>query len=163
MSIKKAVYVGSFDPFTNGHLGIVEKGLKLFDEITILIALNSQKQGLIPSSDKLQLIRDVFAERPRVAVETWPGLVVEYLRQNNISFLMRGLRPTGDFEFEFQMAAMNKHLGHNIETVFFTTSDNSYYISSSLVREVYLHGGKIDDLVPPPVSTYLSGKRVAPV
>ena len=105
--------------------------------------------------ERQQIIQNVFVNEPRVNVSAWGGLLVDYAQKHKIHFILRGLRPTGDFENEFQMASMNKHLYENIETFFLTTSEDHYYVSSSLVKEVFNHGGAVDDLVPPEVLKYL--------
>ena len=145
----KALYAGSFDPFTNGHLDIVNRGLKVFDEIRLLIAVSPSKKFLIDPQRRVELINEHFAKEPRITVDSWDGLLVEYAKKNKFNVLIRGLRPTGDFESEFQMASMNRKLNNDIETVFFTTGEKLYYISSSLVKEVHSHGGDISEFVPP--------------
>lgn len=148
MAKKTALYAGSFDPFTNGHLDIVNRALSLFDEITILLAVSPSKNPYIPKETRKNLLEEIFKDKPNVKVDTWDGLIVDYARDHKIDSIVRGLRPTGDFETEFQMASMNRKLYSNIETVFLMTGENLYYISSSLVKEVHKHGGDIQKFVP---------------
>lgn len=148
MGHKSALYAGSFDPFTNGHLDIVKRALKIFEELTIVIAVSPSKKSLISKDKRQSLLEDIFKDEPKVKVDTWDGLIVDYARNHSIKSIVRGLRPTGDFEMEFQMASMNRKLNSETETVFFMTGENLYYISSSLVKEIHGHGGDIKDLVP---------------
>jgi pantetheine-phosphate adenylyltransferase len=156
---KSALYAGSFDPFTNGHLDIVRRALSIFDELVIVIAVSPSKKSFIEKDKKKELIEKIFADEKRVRVDTWDGLLVDYAQINNITSIVRGLRPTGDFEFEFQMASMNRKLNNNLETVFFATGENLYYISSSLVKEVYTHGGDISKFVPPEIFDELNKRK----
>lgn len=149
--MKTALYAGSFDPFTNGHLDIVKRGVALFDKLTVLVAVSPTKKPILTQKRRVELLGEIFKNEPRVEIASWDGLVVEYARQNNIGYIVRGLRPTGDFESEFQMAAMNRSLNEKLETVFLTTSDKLYYVSSSLVKEVWHHGGDISQFVPPQI------------
>jgi pantetheine-phosphate adenylyltransferase len=146
--MKKAVYAGTFDPFTNGHLDIVQRALKVFDEIIILIAVSPNKKPLMSTETRLEVLKNLFKDELRVKVESWSGLTVEYARKNQIGSIIRGLRPTGDFEVEFQMASMNRRINPDCDTVFFTTSEKLYYISSTLVKEVFYHNGDITGFVP---------------
>lgn len=151
----KALYAGSFDPFTNGHLDIVKRSLGIFKEITILIAISPSKKPLIPQEDRIDMIQKLFADEPRVNVDFYDGLIVDYAKNNNIQSIVRGLRPTGDFEIEFQMASMNRKLNSEIETIFLMTGEKFYYVSSSIVKEVLRHNGDIKDFVPKNVLEYL--------
>lgn len=158
MSKKTALYAGSFDPFTNGHLDIVNRALKIFDELTILIAVSPSKKPFIEKEVRVDLLNEIFKDEPRVKIDSWDGLLVDYAKNNNIHSVVRGLRPTGDFEIEFQMASMNRKLVKDIETVFLMTGENLYYISSSLVKEVFSHGGDVENFVPPEVYAQLKKK-----
>ncbi len=149
VSHKKALYAGTFDPFTCGHYDIVTRALTIFDEVTILLAKSPMKKTLFSLVDRETMLKELFIKEPRIKVETWGGLLVDYARQNNIGTIVRGLRPTGDFEIEFQMATMNKNLFDEVETVFLMTGSQYYYISSSLVKEIFVHGGDISKFVPP--------------
>lgn len=145
---KTALYAGSFDPFTNGHLDIVKRALSIFDKIFIVIAVSPSKRPFLEKDKRKELLTELFKDDERVIVDTWDGLLVDYAKKNNVNSIVRGLRPTGDFEIEFQMASMNRKLNPECETVFFATGEKLYYISSSLVKEVFAHGGDISDFVP---------------
>ncbi len=149
MEKKKALYAGTFDPFTNGHLDIVQRAIKIFDELTILVAVSPTKKPFMSTESRLEVLAKLFAHESKVKVDSWNGLVVDYAKKNNIGSIVRGLRPTGDFEIEFQMASMNRKINHDCDTVFLMTSEKLYYISSSLVKEVYNHQGDITSFVPP--------------
>lgn len=156
MNLKdKALYAGSFDPFTNGHFDIVKRSLGIFKEVTILIAISPSKKPLIPQEDRIDMIQALFKDEPRVNVDFYDGLIVDYAKNNNIQSIVRGLRPTGDFEIEFQMASMNRKLNSEIETIFLMTGEKFYYVSSSIVKEVLRHNGDIKDFVPQNVLEYL--------
>jgi pantetheine-phosphate adenylyltransferase len=159
MEKKTALYAGSFDPFTNGHKDIVTRALKMFDEVTIVIAVSPTKKSFISKEDRKSLIEEIYADDKRVSVDTWDGLIVDYAKENQIKSIIRGLRPTGDFENEFQMASMNRKLNPETETVFLMTGDNLYYVSSSLVKEVFNHGGNIQSFVPEAVFDFLNKKE----
>jgi pantetheine-phosphate adenylyltransferase len=146
---RTALYAGTFDPFTNGHLDIVQRAIGLFDELTLLIAVSPTKQPTLTQERRVALLKELFKHEPKIKVDSWEGLVVEYARQNHIDHIVRGLRPTGDFEVEFQMASMNRKINSQLDTVFLMTSEKLYYISSSLVKEVWQHGGDITAFVPP--------------
>jgi pantetheine-phosphate adenylyltransferase len=159
MMKKTALYAGSFDPFTNGHLDIVTRALKIFDELTILIAVSPSKKTFLNKEERIELLGKLFKDEPRIKIDSWDGLIVDYVKEKNISTIVRGLRPTGDFEIEFQMASMNRKLNNLAETVFLMTGENLYYISSSLVKEVYFHGGDIKDFVPEVIFQELEKKK----
>lgn len=159
MSEKTALYAGSFDPFTNGHLDIVKRALKIFDELTIVVAISPSKKPFLEKEMRVTLLEKIFKDEPRVKIDSWDGLLVDYAKNNNINSVVRGLRPTGDFEIEFQMASMNRKLVKDIETVFLMTGENLYYISSSLVKEVFSHGGDVEDFVPREIFEQLKKKR----
>ncbi|MFT6069914.1 MAG: pantetheine-phosphate adenylyltransferase [Bacteriovoracaceae bacterium] len=156
---KRALYAGTFDPFTNGHEDIVNRALGVFDEITILIAVSPSKEPLFTKDERVAMLEEHFSKNKNIVIDTWDGLVVEYAREKGIGSLIRGLRPTGDFESEFQMAAMNTKLHPEIETYFLMTAGKHYFISSTMVREVYGHGGDIIPFVPSTVGKYLDKKR----
>lgn len=151
MSKKTAIYAGSFDPFTNGHQDIVKRALTIFDEVTILLAISPSKKSFLDKDKRLKLLNDIYHNDSRIIIDSWDGLLVDYAKSKNINSIVRGLRPTGDFEIEFQMASMNRKLVNEIETVFLMTGENLYYISSSLVKEVFYHGGDVEGFVPPEV------------
>lgn len=154
-----ALYAGSFDPFTNGHLDIVNRALKIFDEIILLVAVSPTKKNFLSKEERIDLVSKVFLKDKRVKIDDWDGLIVDYAKIHNVNAIVRGLRPTGDFEFEFQMASMNRKLNSQAETVFFMTGENLYYISSSLVKEIYLHGGDIKSFVPEIIYAELERKK----
>lgn len=147
--MKTALYAGTFDPFTNGHLDIVQRAQHLFDKLTLVVAVSPTKKPTLTQERRVELLKELFSSNPKIEVVSWGGLIVEYARAHNVGYIVRGLRPTGDFETEFQMAAMNRKLNEKLDTVFLTTSDKLYYVSSSLVKEVWQHGGDISPFVPP--------------
>ena len=154
-----ALYAGSFDPFTNGHLDIVKRALKIFDELIILIAVSPSKKNFFSKEERKELLGKEFKHDSRIRIDIWDGLLVDYARIHNVQGIVRGLRPTGDFEFEFQMASMNRKLNAQAETVFLMTGENLYYISSSLVKEIYHHGGNIKEFVPEIIYEELEKRR----
>ncbi len=154
-----AIYPGSFDPITNGHLDVIRRGLGMFGEVTVLIAKNPKKTGLFSLAERRVHIHAAVEDDPRVKVDVFEGLLVDYARAIGAKVVLRGLRAVADFEYEFQMANMNRHLYPGMETVFLVTSADNFYVSSSLVREVALLGGNIDDLVPPGVAAALRAKK----
>lgn len=156
---RTALYAGSFDPFTNGHLDIVNRALKIFDELVIIVAVSPSKKNFLSTEERVSLLNELFKGDKRVKIDHWDGLVVDYVKRNNIQAIVRGLRPTGDFEIEFQMASMNRKLNSQAETVFLMTGENLYYISSSLVKEIYMHGGEIQDFVPDVIYKKLESKK----
>lgn len=143
-----AVYPGSFDPITNGHIDIIERALKAFDRIIIAVAVNPQKEGLFTIEERVDTIGTLFADNDRVEVDTFSGLLVNYLRKRNAAAVVRGLRAVSDFEYEFQMANMNRKLYGSAETFFLMTGNDYFYVSSSLVKEVVMLGGCVAGLVP---------------
>ncbi|MBL7666091.1 MAG: pantetheine-phosphate adenylyltransferase [Bacteriovoracaceae bacterium] len=157
--MKKAIYAGTFDPFTIGHLDIVNRALGLFDELTVLVAVPPQKTPFISAKDRLKLLNELFSKEKKIKVDSWDGLIVDYAREHKIPYLVRGLRPTGDFDSEFQMASMNSRLNDKLDTVFLVTGENLYYISSSLVKEIYSHNGDIKPFVPANIAKYLKDKK----
>jgi len=153
----KAIYPGSFDPLTNGHLSLVQRGLAMFDGLVVAIAVNPKKTPLFSVEERRQLIKEACPD-PRVEIDDFQGLLVEYARRKNISIILRGLRAISDFEYEFQMANMNRKLAPKIETVFVMTGEDYFYISSQLVREVASLGGSVKGLVPANVLAKLQAK-----
>ena len=158
--MRLAIYPGSFDPLTNGHLSIIHRGLKMFDRLVVAIAVNPKKVPLFSLEERRELIRDAVQD-DRVEVDSFQGLLVEYAKQRKVNVLLRGLRAVSDFEYEFQLANMNRKLAPDIETVFMMTGEDYFYISSQLVREVASLGGDVTDLVPPNVYTKLKSKFAA--
>jgi pantetheine-phosphate adenylyltransferase len=154
-----AIYPGSFDPLTSGHVDIIERGARIFDSIIVAILANVEKTPLFSESERVAIIRDVFKHRDNVEVDTFNGLLVQYAQRKNANVLVRGLRAVSDFEYEFQMALMNRHLAPGLETVFMMPDEKYTYISSRLIKEVFMLGGAIEGLVPPIVEEKLSAKR----
>ncbi|MBL9038243.1 MAG: pantetheine-phosphate adenylyltransferase [Archangium sp.] len=156
--MRSAIYPGSFDPLTNGHLSLIQRGLKMFDRIVVAIAVNPKKTPLFSVAERRQFIIDAVAGDSRIEVDDFQGLLVDYARSRSISVVLRGLRAVSDFEFEFQLANMNRKLNPEIETVFMMTGEESFYISSNLVREVASFGGNVEGIVPPNVLAGLKAK-----
>jgi pantetheine-phosphate adenylyltransferase len=146
-----AVYPGSFDPITNGHVDIILRGAEVFDRLTVLVAVNSEKTTLFSLEERLALIRQVFADHSRVEVDFFEGLLVDYLRARDIRVVVRGLRAVSDFEYEFQMALMNRKIYPEAETFFMAARENYSYVSSRILKEVFSLGACIKDLAPPAV------------
>jgi pantetheine-phosphate adenylyltransferase len=145
-----AVYPGSFDPVTLGHLDVLERATLIFDRVIMAVLENPSKSGLFTVEERVELIRQSVNENPRVEVDTFQGLTVEYARRVGAAAMIRGLRAVSDFENEFQMALMNRRLAPEIHTVFLMTSFSNVYVSSSLIKEVYRFGGSVEDVLPPP-------------
>jgi pantetheine-phosphate adenylyltransferase len=158
MNKKIAVYPGSFDPITYGHIDIIERGLEVFDEIIIAVARNSGKKGLFTTAERISHIEETIGDNPRVKVVTFEGLLVDYVVSVGAKVILRGLRAVSDFEYEFQIAQMNNNLKKEVETVFMMTSVPYGYLSSSLVKEVASLSGPVESLVPPVVRKALANK-----
>ncbi|MEO8680825.1 MAG: pantetheine-phosphate adenylyltransferase [Vicinamibacterales bacterium] len=154
-----AIYPGSFDPLTNGHVDIIERGARIFDSIIVSVLANVEKKPLFSERERVTIIKEVFRDRPNVQVETFDGLLVEYAQRKKASVIVRGLRAISDFEYEFQMALMNRHLAPGLETVFMMPAEQYTYISSRLIKEVFMLNGEIDGLVPKIVEERLHAKR----
>jgi pantetheine-phosphate adenylyltransferase len=153
-----AVFPGSFDPITNGHLDIIARGLSVFDEVVIAILVNPEKSPLFSVEERVEIIRETYRGDPRVRVDTFSGLLVDYAERAGATVIVRGLRAISDFEFEFQMALMNRRLDPRIETVFMMPAEGYSYVSSRLVKEVFQLGGRVTELVPPVVERRLREK-----
>ncbi|HEY6837305.1 MAG TPA: pantetheine-phosphate adenylyltransferase [Geobacteraceae bacterium] len=158
MPRKKAVYPGSFDPITYGHLDIIRRGLRIFDEVIIAVARNSAKNALFSIEERVDLIREVVADNERAKVDTFDGLLVDYVLSQQATVIIRGLRAVSDFEYEFQIAQMNRGISTEVETLFMMTSVPYSYLSSSIVKEVSSLNGPVDGLVPPLVKQALADK-----
>ena len=156
-----AVYPGSFDPLTNGHVDIIVRGMRLFDRILVGIAANAEKAPLFTTEERVDIARAVFKEHSSVEVETFDGLLVDYVARRKADVIVRGLRAVSDFEFEFQMALMNRRLNAKIETVFMMPAEQYTYISSRLIKEVFALGGRVHGLVPELVEARLRDKVAA--
>jgi pantetheine-phosphate adenylyltransferase len=151
----RAVFPGSFDPITNGHLDIIDRALKVFDEIIIAILVNPEKEPLFTVAERVDIVRAACHGRRRVRVDTFSGLLVDYAVKVGAGVIVRGLRAISDFEYEFQMALMNRRLDQRIETVFMMPAESYSYLSSRMVKEVFQLGGDIGALVPPVVERRL--------
>ncbi|MFD2552580.1 pantetheine-phosphate adenylyltransferase [Bizionia sediminis] len=145
--MKKAIFPGSFDPITLGHYDIIKRAVNLFDEVIVAIGVNADKQYMFSLAQRIQFIESAFAQEPRVKVVSYKGLTVDFCLENNVDFILRGLRNPGDFEFEKAIAHTNRDLAP-IETVFLLTAANTSYISSSIVRDVIRNKGDYTKLVP---------------
>src|SRR5436189_2572213 len=153
-----AIYPGSFDPLTNGHVDIISRGARLFDRIVVAILVNAEKSPLFSMDERVEITQAVFKDLPNVEVDTFEGLLVDYVERRNAQVIVRGLRAVSDFEFEFQMALMNQRLNQTIETVFMMPAEQYTYISSRLIKEVFALGGRVHGLVPDMVETRLREK-----
>lgn len=153
-----AIYPGSFDPITYGHLDIIKRGLKIFKHVIVAVARNSQKNALFSIDERVDLIRSVLKDEGRVSVDTFTGLLIDYVAAQKAHVVIRGLRAISDFEYEFQIAQMNSTIGHEIETLFMMTSVQYGYLSSSIVREVCALGADVDSFVPPEVKAAMLAK-----
>ena len=151
-----ALFPGSFDPFTNGHYDVVKRGLKLFDEIIIAIGNNSSKQRYLPLEVTINIIDNLFKDEPAITVQAYKGLTANFARDNGARFLLRGLRNTTDFEYENTIAQANRHVNKDLETVFLITSPPLAAISSSIIREIHMYGGNVDDFIPFPISQHVN-------
>ncbi len=146
--MKKAIYPGSFDPVTNGHLEIIRRGAMLFDQLIVLISVNPNKQSSFSVEERAAFLRKVCYDIPNVRVDSCSGLIVDYFRSHECDIIVKGLRAMSDFETEFQMAHVNKHLCPRAETVFLCADSQSTYLSSSMVRQIAMFGGDISPFVP---------------
>ena len=154
-----ALYPGSFDPITNGHVWIIHRGLEVFDRLVVTIARNVKKTALFDIPERQALIREALGGDPRVEIDAFDGLLVHYARAKGAHVILRGLRAVADFEYEFQMANMNRKLAPEVETIFMMTGEEHFYVSSALVKEVSSLGGDVSPLVPPCVAKALAGKQ----
>jgi pantetheine-phosphate adenylyltransferase len=158
--LRIALYPGSFDPVTNGHVNLIERGLEVFDRLVVAVATNVNKTPLFTVDDRMAMIREVIHDNERVDVDSFSGLLVDYAAKRKASVILRGLRAISDFEFEFQMTHMNRRLKPDIEIVFMMTDEEFFFVSSQLVREVASFGGNVSGLVPTHVERMLA-KRFA--
>ncbi|TSK08281.1 MAG: pantetheine-phosphate adenylyltransferase [Geobacter sp.] len=158
MPLRVAVYPGSFDPVTYGHLDIIDRALKIFDGVIVAVARNSEKNALFTVQERIDMLTEILRDRPQAKVQTFEGLLVDYVRQAGATVVIRGLRAVSDFEFEFQLAQMNRNITREVETLFMMTSVPYSYLSSSIVKEVSHLNGPVDKLVPPLVKNALDVK-----
>src|SRR5215510_11086067 len=156
-----AIYPGSFDPLTMGHVDIIQRGSRFFDRVVVAVSINVHKSPLFTVHERVQIAREVFRDRANVEVDTFDGLLVEYARSKKASVIVRGLRAVSDFEYEMQMALMNRRLCPDVETVFMMPAEPYTYVSSRLVKEVVALGGSVHGLVPEVVEERLREKKLA--
>lgn len=159
---RNAMYPGTFDPITNGHQDLVRRAATIFDRIVVAIAANPNKTPMFPLEKRVELARRVLVDMPNVEVMGYATLTVEFARQHNLHVVLRGLRAVSDFEFEFQLANMSRHLSRDIETVFMTPQEQFTFISSTIVREVAVLGGDVNEFVHPIVAEELRKQRRVP-
>ena len=158
-----AVFPGSFDPLTNGHVDIILRSARLFERIMVAVLVNQDKKALFSPDERVAMIREVFREYPNVEAESFDGLLVEYARRRRASAIIRGIRAVSDYEYEFQMALMNRHLEPMLETVFMMPAEQYTYLSSRLTKEVFSLGGNVSGLVPAVVESWMKKKQKMPV
>lgn len=156
--MKVAVYPGSFDPITNGHLDILDRATKVFDQVHVAILVNPNKKCLFSSGEREEMIRSAIGERENIIVQTHNGLLVDYAEQVKASAIIRGLRAVSDFDYEFQLALINRKLNDSIETVCFMTSENYTFLNSGLIKQLMMFGGDVSTLVPSIVAIRLKEK-----
>jgi pantetheine-phosphate adenylyltransferase len=161
MSESVAIYPGSFDPLTNGHVDIIQRGARIFDRIVVAMLVNIEKSPLFTVPERVDIARTVFRGWPNVEVDTFDGLLVDYARRKKATAIVRGLRAISDFEYEMQMALMNRRLNPEVETVFMMPAEPYTYVSSRLVKEVVALGGTVTGLVPEIVEERLRDKKLA--
>jgi pantetheine-phosphate adenylyltransferase len=156
-----AVFPGSFDPLTSGHVDIINRGRYIFDKVIVAVLINRDKMPLFTIDERVAIIREVFRTDDDVEVDTFDGLLVDYAQRKGAHALIRGLRAVSDFEYEFQMALMNRRLNHHLETVFLMPAEQYTYTSSRLIKEVFMLGGEVSGLVPPVVEERLRQKQAS--
>ena len=156
--MRTAIYPGSFDPLTNGHLDVIQRAAKLFDRVIVAVAQNDSKQPLFPLAERLALVKGAIKHLPHVKADSFDGLLIEYAARQKAQAVVRGLRAVSDFEFEFQLALMNRKLDENIETIFMMPKDTYTFLSSRIVKEIARLGGEVSQFVPPNVQTALTKK-----
>lgn len=158
--MRRAVCPGSYDPATNGHLDIIERAAALFDEVVVAVLINKKKQGLFTIDERLDMLREVTVKLPNVRVDAWHGLLVDYCRDHGIAAIAKGLRSVSDFDYELQMAQMNRELS-GVETLLMSNNPSYSFLSSSLVKEVATYGGDVEGMVPATVHDRLRAKLAA--
>ena len=157
--MKIAIYPGSFDPITKGHLDILKTGSEIFDKVIIAVAKNSEKKGFLPVDKRLELIRESIKDLDNVEADSFDGLTIEYAKKKGAKVLIRGLRAVSDFEYELQLSQANSAMCEDIKTVFLTTKPKYNFISSSTIKEIFVNGGDISKFVPQPVYEYLMERK----
>lgn len=157
MSFRCAIYPGTFDPITLGHVDVVQRGLKLFDEIIVAVADSPKKSPMFDVASRLSMVNETFADEPRIKAVSFDGLLVNLVEEHKARSILRGLRAASDFEYEFQLAAMNRKLNADIESVFVMAREEYTFVSSSFIREISSMGGDVKALVPQAVRPYLPG------
>ena len=160
--MRTVVFPGTFDPLTNGHVDLIERGTRLFERVVVAILINPAKQPLFPLDDRIAMIREVFAGRDTVTVESYSGLLVDFVRRHRAVAVMRGLRGATDFDYERQMALMNRHLSSEMDAIFLVPSAATAHISATLVREIAAVGGSVSGLVPAAVEARFARLRPSP-
>jgi pantetheine-phosphate adenylyltransferase len=158
MPKRTAVYPGSFDPLTNGHVAIIQRGLKVFDRLVVAVANNPAKNPMFTVAERKAMITEALGDDPRIEVDSFDALLVDYARRKGVHTVLRGLRAVSDFEYEFQIANMNRHLLPDVETVFVMTGEDYFFVSARLVREVATFGGDVSAFVPANVLEALARK-----
>ncbi len=156
-----AMYPGTFDPVTNGHLDLVRRAAKLFDRVVVAVAASPNKTPMFTLDERISMARTALADVANITVDGYAGLTVDYVRQHGLRVIIRGLRAVSDFEYEFQLATMNRHLRSEVETIFLTPAEEYTFVSSTFVREIGVLGGNISPFVPPGVAAALARKRAS--
>ncbi len=152
---QRVIYPGTFDPITNGHVDLIQRALHVFDEVVVLVAHSRKKNPLLDAATRKSLIEKSFPKNPKVRVEIYEGLLVDYAKKHKIHTILRGLRAVSDFEYEFQMATINRRMYSELQTFFLMASEKFFFVNSTLVKEVAAHGGDVSEMVPPHVEKKL--------
>ena len=160
MTKKSAIFPGSFDPLTNGHIHLIERGLKIYDEIIVAIGINPAKKGFFSIDERLEMIKEIFANEPRVLVDSFKGFLTDYSEKTKVPIILRGLRDGEDFRYEFQLASVNRQINPNVETVFLMSDPTIFFGSSSVVREIATIGGSVEKYVPKEVEKRILQKAL---
>jgi pantetheine-phosphate adenylyltransferase len=158
--MNKAIYPGSFDPFTNGHLDILNRACKVFDEVIVLVAVNPAKKTVFTVQERVDILKKILKDKPNVRVDSYEGLTVDYAKQEGVKHIIRGLRAVTDFEYEFQLASANRFANPEIDMVFFMASVENSFVSSSVVNELRKNGADVSTLVPKPVIEAFEAKGI---